>query len=125
MSDHSIPEIRQAVAETIKARVALFTQELVELRQRELRKSEAVGGLCITCGHEDTVATCTCLRKSEGCKTCKTELCKCMTKAELTDSQAAKGVVSTKPTKVVLPGSKKTKEIKADGAGGGGPARAE
>lgn len=65
MKDHDLPEIRKAVADTIRARVDAYTTQLVELRQRELRKAERKGDVCITCGHLDSPESCSCLAKTE------------------------------------------------------------
>lgn len=65
MSDkvHTVAQLREEVRKLIKTRVDAYTEELKQLRQRELAKSEA--DVCALCGNMETDADCACkLQKS-------------------------------------------------------------
>lgn len=61
----SLPEVLDVLKKGLKEKVDKTTNQLIELRKRELRKAEV--GLCISCGELDDPAHCTCLNKAEYC----------------------------------------------------------
>lgn len=64
----SLPEALEVLSKGLKEKVEKATKQMVELRKRELRKSEV--GLCITCGELDAPEYCTCLKKAEAHGAC-------------------------------------------------------
>lgn len=55
---HEINEVRQVLAKTIRDRIEEYSQEMMELRARELRKTAT----CPMCGESDNPESCQCLR---------------------------------------------------------------
>lgn len=62
---HSMADVRKAVADLMKSEVSKVEEELRQLRIHELRKADK-SGLCPVCKKEDLPGSCTCLKKEEG-----------------------------------------------------------
>jgi hypothetical protein len=115
-----IAEAREQVAQLLKSRVEQFSAEMLQLRQRELAKSQNTDP-CLICGCEANACVCmTTLAKSAPVEKCGESMpivgAPMVKKGELCADCGSKDCKCAG----VLPGDKKSKDVtpKKDGAGG-------